>query len=96
MVNFGSLAAEIGPVVRGTPVNFNGFRVLAVLLHGTPVVGVSQILQPYAALNTGRHLYSAGLPSRWTLAYNLVLGRPFVKRFALLSDLSCPVLSVCL
>ena len=28
------LAAEIYPVVWGTPANFNGFRVLAVLLHG--------------------------------------------------------------
>jgi len=35
MVNFGPLAAEIGPVVLGTPANFNGFRVLAALLHGT-------------------------------------------------------------
>jgi len=26
MVNFGRLAAEIGPVVWGTPANFNGFR----------------------------------------------------------------------
>jgi len=43
MVNFGPLAAEIGPVVWGTPANFNGFRVLAAL-HGTPVVGVSQTL----------------------------------------------------
>ena len=34
MVNFGPLAAEIGPVVWGTPANFNGFRVLAALLHG--------------------------------------------------------------
>ena len=31
------LAAEIGSVA-----NFNGFRVLAELLHGTPVLGVSQ------------------------------------------------------
>ena len=37
-------AAEIGPVAWGTPANFNGFRVLAALLHGTLVVGVSQIL----------------------------------------------------
>ena len=38
------LAAEIGPVVWGTPAaNFNGFCVLAALLHGTPVLGVSQI-----------------------------------------------------
>ena len=29
MVNFGPLAAEIGPIVWGTPANFNGFRVLA-------------------------------------------------------------------
>jgi len=34
MVNFGPLAAEIGPVVWGTPANFNGFRVLTALLHG--------------------------------------------------------------
>jgi len=45
MVNFGPLAAEIGPVVWGTPANFNGFRVLAALLHVTPVLGVSQTLR---------------------------------------------------
>jgi len=45
MVNCGLLAAEIDPVVWGTPANFNGFRVLAALLHGTPVVGISQTLQ---------------------------------------------------
>jgi len=45
MVKFGSLAAEIGPVVWGTPANFNGFRVLAVLLHDTPVLGVSHSLR---------------------------------------------------
>ena len=44
MVNFGQLAAEIGVLVWGTPANFNRFRVLAVLLHGTLVVGISQIL----------------------------------------------------
>jgi len=37
MVNFGPLAAEIGPVVWGTSANFNGFRVLAALLHSTVV-----------------------------------------------------------
>jgi len=41
MVNFGSLAAEIGPVVWDAPANFNGLRILAALLHGTPVLGVS-------------------------------------------------------
>jgi len=45
MVNFGPLAAEIGPVVWGTPANFNGFHVLAALLHGTLVVGISQTLR---------------------------------------------------
>jgi len=42
MMNFGPQAAEINPVVWGIPANFNGFPVLAALLHGTPVVGVSQ------------------------------------------------------
>jgi len=45
MVNFGPLAAEIVSLVWGTPDNFNGFRVLAALLHGTVVVGVSQTLR---------------------------------------------------
>ena len=45
MVNFGPLAAEIDPVVWGTPANFNGFRVLAALLHSILVVGVSQTLR---------------------------------------------------
>ena len=64
-VNFGPLAAEIVSLVWGTPANFNGFRVLAALLHGTIVVGVSQT----ATFNRGRHLYSAGRPSRWALAH---------------------------
>jgi len=33
MVNFGLLTAEICWRVWGTPANFNGFRVLAALLH---------------------------------------------------------------
>ena len=45
MVNFGPLAAEIGSLVWGTPTNFNGFRVLAALLHGSLVVGISQTLR---------------------------------------------------
>ena len=45
MVNFVPLAAEIDPVVWGTPANFNGFRVLAALLHDILVVGVSQTLR---------------------------------------------------
>ena len=42
VVNFGPLAVEISWRVWGTPANFNGFCVLAALLHGTLVVGVSQ------------------------------------------------------
>jgi len=65
MVNFGPLAAEIFSLVWGTPSNFNGFRVLAALLHSQT-----------AALNTGRHLYSTGRPSRWALAHISSYGRP--------------------
>jgi len=41
-VNFGLLAAEIGPVVS---TNFNGFHILAALLHGSRVVSVNQTLR---------------------------------------------------
>ena len=44
IVNFGPLAAEICWRVWGTPVNFNGCRILAALLHVTLVVGVNQTL----------------------------------------------------
>jgi len=65
MVNFGPLAAEIVSLVWGTPANFNGFRVLAALLHANLLVGASQT----AALNRGRHLYLAWRPSHWALAH---------------------------
>jgi len=65
MVNFGPLVAEIISLVWGIPGNFNGFRVLAALLHCTLIVSVSQT----AVSNRGRHLYSAGRPSRWALAH---------------------------
>ena len=45
MVNLGPFSAEIGLPLWGTPAYFNGFRVLAALLHGTLVVGVSQTLR---------------------------------------------------
>jgi len=60
-----TIASEIVSLVWGTPGNFNGFGVLSALLHGTLVVGVNQT----AALNRGRHLHSAGRPSRWALAH---------------------------
>jgi len=69
MANFGPLAAEIDPLVWGTPANFNWFRVLVALLHG-----ICSGRQPnFAALNRGRHLCSAGRPSRWALAHILVI-----------------------
>jgi len=58
MDNLGPLAAESVSLVWGTPADFNGFRVLAALLHSQT-----------AALNRGCHLYSAGRPSRWALAH---------------------------
>jgi len=42
---FGPLAAEICWRVCGTPANVNGFRILAALLYGILVVGVSQTLR---------------------------------------------------
>jgi len=45
MVNFGLLAAEIDPVVWGISANFNGFRILAALLHDSQVLVVSQTLR---------------------------------------------------
>jgi len=65
MVNFGPLAAEIISLIWGTPANFNGFRVLAALLHSQT-----------AALSRGRHLYSAGRPSRRAMAHISSYGRP--------------------
>jgi len=52
----------------GHPSNFNGFRLLAALLHSTVVVGVSQTVQRWTEGATifGRR------PSRWALAHILV------------------------
>jgi len=44
IVNFSLLAVEIVSLVWGTPANFNGVRVLAVLLHGTLGLGISETL----------------------------------------------------
>jgi len=43
MVNFGLLTAEICWRVWGIPANFDGFRVLAAVLHCTLVLGVSKL-----------------------------------------------------
>ena len=68
MVNIRPLTAENDWRVWGTLSYFSGYRVLAALLHGSQVAGVSQT----AALNRGRHLCSAGRPSPWALAHILV------------------------
>ena len=68
MVDFGLLMAGNFWRVWDNPADFNRFRILAALLHGTPVVGVSQT----AALNRGHHLYLARRPSRLALAHILV------------------------
>jgi len=56
--------------------NFNGFRVFEALFQQLSRLGSvtarqsSSGRQPnFAALNRGRHLYSAGQPSRWALAH---------------------------
>jgi len=70
MVNFCPLTADICWRVWGTPANFNGFRVLASV---TARHSSSERQPDFAALNRGRHLYSAGQPSRWALAHILVM-----------------------
>jgi len=69
MLIFGLLEAEIRWQVWGTLQISTGFtswqRYCTALSSGR---------QPnFAALNRGRHLYSAGRPSRWALAHILVL-----------------------
>jgi len=80
MVNLGPLAAEICWRVWGTPANFNGFRAFGSVTARHSSSG----RQPnFAALNRGRHLYSARRPSRWALATFLasLLLSPFQLSF---------------
>ena len=70
MVNFGLLAAEIVSLVWGTPANFYGFRVLAALLQGTLIVGVSQTLR---RLTEGATYIRQGGHHNCALAHILVL-----------------------
>ena len=66
MVNFSPLAAEIDPVApQLISTGFVSWQRYCMALQ----IGH----QPnFAALNRGRHLYSAGRPSRWALAHILV------------------------
>jgi len=69
MVNFGPLAAEIDPVVSGTPVFQQVSRIGSVNARHSSIGR-----QPnFVALNRGRHLYSTGRPSGWASAHILVL-----------------------
>ena len=70
MVNFGPLTAEIGSGVWGHPYKFQ--RVLR-LGSVTARHSSSGRQLNFAALNRGHHLYSAGRPSGWALAYILVI-----------------------
>jgi len=82
MVNFGPLTAEIGLPVWGTPTNFNGFRRLGSVTARHSSSG----RQPnFAALNRGRHLCSAGRPSRWVLAHILGFHKVSVDLYSALS-----------
>ena len=54
MVNIGPLAAEICWRGWGTLANFNGFRVLTALLHGSQVVSVQPVIPYLITGNTAR------------------------------------------
>jgi len=71
MAHFRPTTADILSLVWGNPANFNGFCLLAALLHG--IRSSSGRQQNFAALNRGGHLYSAGRSSRWAMAHMLVL-----------------------
>ena len=69
MVNFGLLAAEICWRVWGTPCKFQRVSRLGSVTARHSSTGHEP---NFAALNRGRHLYSAWRPSRWALAHILV------------------------
>jgi len=88
MVNFGPVAAEIDPVVWGTPANSVGFTSWQRYCTAS-----SSGRQPnFAALNRRRHLCSAWRPSRWALAHILVFR---VLQYSLLTVHICPLLRCC-
>jgi len=60
MANFDSLAAEIGSGVWGTPANFNRFRILAVLLYATLVVGIGQTLRRWTEGARATYIWQGG------------------------------------
>jgi len=82
MVNFGPLTAEISSGVWSTPANFNGFRVLAALLHGSQVsasaklCGVEQRAPPtfgMATITLGIRPHSSFSRFTYGLAYIVIV-----------------------
>jgi len=71
-----------------TPANFNGFHILAALLHGSQVVSVSQTLRHWTE---GATYCSAGRPSRWALSHisSLIILYKISPSGAIASELFC-------
>jgi len=81
MVFFNPLSAEIGLPVWGTHANFNGFLVMAALLHGMLVVGVSQTLRRWTDGATfGRAAITLGIGPHSSFFYLLLLSSIFFPR----------------
>ena len=74
VVNFGPLAAEIGSLVWGILRISTGFA----SWQRTARYSSSGRQPNFAALNRGRHLYSAGRPSCWALAHILLSSEPLL------------------
>ena len=92
MVNFGPLAAEIGS--SGSLGHPSYFQPVSHLGSITARYSSSGRQPNFAALNRGRHLYSAGRPSRWASAHILVGGSFNDRRCCKARDYAVGVLSV--
>ena len=73
MVNFGPLVAERAVGEFGAPHQIQRVSRLGSVTTRHSSSERQPNCAPCAALNRGRHLYSAGRPSRWALAHILVL-----------------------
>jgi len=72
MVNIGPLAAETCWRVWGTPTNFNGFRILAALLHGIPVSAKLNDVEQRAPPIFGRAAITLGIGPHSSSFYHLL------------------------
>jgi len=98
MMNFGPLTAEICWWVWSTPANFNGFRVLATLLHGTIVVGVNRTLRRWIQGSTyiwqgGHHVghwptFLVTIYIEYWLKYSSSIGGYNTRQFKIKQELS--------